>query len=485
MARARDQVAQEIVDTEVSYLKSLETALTVFLRPLEKAGSDPEAAVLSKDQITTMFSNLETLYQLNSRFRDTLRKRREEEWEANPQMGDLFLDFAPYFKMYTLYINNHEAATKLLSSLAKDAKFSTFMAETHSSVPLASLLIEPVQRVPRYKLLLEVLIKNTPPDQPGFENLTKAFDAVSAVAKHINEQLRRRENQDKIAEIQSRFVGGAPNLMSPSRVLIRQGMLIKQCRNKDVPYEFFLFNDMLAYASKIPMSGMYKLHRTLDINSAFHVADDMAKNKNGFMIVSSTKSFKLIGASEEDKANWLKDLTNCMVASSRQVGADFGTFFATQPVWQQDSTAKDCPYCKLKFSVMRRRHHCRKCGNLVCNDCSKRTLSLAPGAEKKRVCDTCVDVLFKKRAAAEPEPDIKAVVAEAPAAEADVSSSDDEFAGPKVPVQEDESEDEEGLTEDDQGPLPPNWLLYYTDGEKLKYYFNTVTGVTVWDRPTA
>jgi hypothetical protein len=54
-------------------------------------------------------------------------------------------------------------------------------------------------------------------------------------------------------------------------VFLKQGPLTKQCRNKDITYEFFLFNDMLVYAAKIPLSGLFKLHRAIDIDAAFRV----------------------------------------------------------------------------------------------------------------------------------------------------------------------------------------------------------------------
>ena len=196
MRRQRDQIAQEIVDTERSFVKSLQTTVTKYLEPLEASAKDPDPSrrLCDVGQIATLFSNIRTLLELNKTFLENVRKRREEEWETDNNMGGLFVDFAPFFKMYTMYINNHQDANNLLTTLtnAKDPLFKEWLDQTQSGGPtLFSLLIEPVQRVPRYKLLLEVLLKNTEEEHPDKADLIKALELVSSTAKHINEQVRR------------------------------------------------------------------------------------------------------------------------------------------------------------------------------------------------------------------------------------------------------------------------------------------------------
>ncbi|XP_065839142.1 uncharacterized protein [Oscarella lobularis] len=59
--------------------------------------------------------------------------------------------------------------------------------------------------------------------------------------------------------------------------------------------------------------------------------------------------------------------------------------------WVPDDEAKNCMACKLKFTTVRRRHHCRKCGGLFCDACSaKRYPLLSIGySDPVRVCDRC------------------------------------------------------------------------------------------------
>lgn len=38
--------------------------------------------------------------------------------------------------------------------------------------------------------------------------------------------------------------------------------------------------------------------------------------------------------------------------------------------WMKDESSSKCQCCGKSFNLMRRRHHCRFCGKLYCNDCS-------------------------------------------------------------------------------------------------------------------
>ncbi len=49
---------------------------------------------------------------------------------------------------------------------------------------------------------------------------------------------------------------------------------------------------------------------------------------------------------------------------------------AHAPVWASDVTSNECSLCRVEFTWLRRRHHCRRCGLLVCDDCSKVRRSL-------------------------------------------------------------------------------------------------------------
>lgn len=61
------------------------------------------------------------------------------------------------------------------------------------------------------------------------------------------------------------------------------------------------------------------------------------------------------------------------------------------PVWVPDDTVAKCYGCAAAFDVLHRRHHCRRCRNVVCGGCSanERLVLLAGLREPVRVCTRC------------------------------------------------------------------------------------------------
>ncbi|OQS04098.1 dihydroflavonol-4-reductase, partial [Thraustotheca clavata] len=59
--------------------------------------------------------------------------------------------------------------------------------------------------------------------------------------------------------------------------------------------------------------------------------------------------------------------------------------------WDEDHVDFKCQCCNAPFTALRRRHHCRECGKLVCGDCSV-SRAIVEGFEdaKQRFCDNCV-----------------------------------------------------------------------------------------------
>ncbi|KLU91129.1 hypothetical protein MAPG_09652 [Magnaporthiopsis poae ATCC 64411] len=46
------------------------------------------------------------------------------------------------------------------------------------------------------------------------------------------------------------------------------------------------------------------------------------------------------------------------------------------PRWQPDAEVTLCPICHTQFSIFVRKHHCRKCGRVVCNSCSPHRITI-------------------------------------------------------------------------------------------------------------
>ncbi|XP_045496348.1 RUN and FYVE domain-containing protein 2 isoform X1 [Colias croceus] len=59
------------------------------------------------------------------------------------------------------------------------------------------------------------------------------------------------------------------------------------------------------------------------------------------------------------------------------------------PNWASDKDATACAACAKEFTIARRKHHCRRCGNIFCGACSEKTVALVGNTKPVRVCDSC------------------------------------------------------------------------------------------------
>lgn len=62
-------------------------------------------------------------------------------------------------------------------------------------------------------------------------------------------------------------------------------------------------------------------------------------------------------------------------------------------IWDKWERSKNCHLCDRPFSTVQRRHHCRKCGAPVCNDCSPHRFQAKGWSKKVRMCSACFSTL--------------------------------------------------------------------------------------------
>ncbi|XP_066149180.1 zinc finger FYVE domain-containing protein 9 [Euwallacea fornicatus] len=68
------------------------------------------------------------------------------------------------------------------------------------------------------------------------------------------------------------------------------------------------------------------------------------------------------------------------------------------PLWIPDADAAACLHCDMKFTVIKRRHHCRACGLVLCSKCCNLRCRLEYLDSEARVCNKCYTILSKNSA---------------------------------------------------------------------------------------
>ncbi|KAE9551496.1 hypothetical protein FO519_005290 [Halicephalobus sp. NKZ332] len=203
------------------------------------------------------------------------------------------------------------------------------------------------------------------------------------------ERLRLSQaNRKRIENIDSCFGTQGETLWTEGRVLVGEGVLMKACRKKPKPRQFFLFNDLLVYGSILISKKRYHKQRTIPLEQVqlTDIKDD-GNIKHAWQIMTRGKSFTVYAATEMEKQEWMLHINRCVhevIKNGKRPASDHAA------VWIPDSEAAECMCCHAStFTVINRRHHCRSCGNVICGNCSTHKLLLPVNKHPVRVCDTC------------------------------------------------------------------------------------------------
>jgi hypothetical protein len=208
MLRRRANVVIEMKTTEESFVSQLEEIRDVFLTPIKAK------ALLSDADLKVLSLNVPLLLNLHLGLRDELRVR-VAQWSRVAEVGGIFLKLVPFLKLHTEYVKTYDVAIQKLTELRANAPFTAFMRTCTSAARaglsgeqyMQTLLIAPIQRIPRYQMLLNECLKATPLQHSDHEQLHRAVEGVRAVANHINDSKKEDDTRRRVAALQRKIQG--------------------------------------------------------------------------------------------------------------------------------------------------------------------------------------------------------------------------------------------------------------------------------------
>lgn len=185
---AKFKILKEIIDTERNYINSLND----FLRLTENAAKSSESLQKQRAQIQEIINiSSSTVKQWETKTAGWDKSPPSDKDVANLSnevTGFLLQNESNFSKTYPAYAANYDAYSQ---DIFQNNELKKINATLPSGKDLASLAIQPVQRVPRYRLLLEELSKKSDPSEKI--SVDKALTRVKAVGINVNEAIRAQE----------------------------------------------------------------------------------------------------------------------------------------------------------------------------------------------------------------------------------------------------------------------------------------------------
>ncbi|KAI8919188.1 hypothetical protein DFJ77DRAFT_265578 [Powellomyces hirtus] len=317
----RLMIVNEMLDTEASYVKGLLIIHKNFMIPL-KEEMNSKSPLITRQDFDSIFRYVEDVMSFNQRLLDNLVER-VARWHHEQVLGDVFIRAAESMKIYAHFVNNYDQAMQTLNNVSENPLFERKLQEINRSLGtrapnLSDLLISPVQRPPRYLLMLKELLKRTTESHPDHANLTIAVRRVERTVQVINE---RKKRHGMMKQMQDSLIGNPINLITPGRFLTHSGTLHELNEASTGPQDIrqertmFLFNDILVCTADVGTSETktFKFAWALpiaDMISVFEEADQSIKVSWKHGISWGVKI--LYGTSVEDHKLWFHTLAHSL-----------------------------------------------------------------------------------------------------------------------------------------------------------------------------
>ena len=411
----------EMVEATENFGKSLSLIETYYREPLQKLGLANE----SVDR--NLFAGIDVVRGLNNKMTESLHEIKKDWKPEISNVGMMLIEIAPYIRLYRQYMLLYPKASWQLKALGSEA-FEKFLETQNellkkkypgrSLTSLSILLTQPIKRVSSIVLLMKELLKRTPTCHTDFGPLKKAVDIWKKISSVIDKAAGKHGRGVELLKIQSRLDpprdlislrGSSSYIMNGVvRTYIHRG---KESKRKDYGwYLGLLFSHVFVLCSSPdglnPETGeitddtaslrivyITSLRRCFKSALNEDVPREVMKRTadHTIQIYGTPSSFNLEVKSWRQKRRWLKAFKQVEAKKSYIFNLPFA------PVWLPPFSpqADSCGICGKKLgSLFRSRHHCRECGNCVCNNCSK-SRELVHGVSRSfremlRVCDACV-----------------------------------------------------------------------------------------------
>jgi len=315
----RNRVMNEVITTERAYVQFLATLREVFIEPLRAK------KILDAQQMREVFGFIEIIEGINR----TIVLEKMESWtpEGDLTPGQVFESFtcqAGYLSSYSSYINNFDDARDRVAKLLESKKsFASFIDDAQKNprcngLTLDAFLIMPVQRLPRYVLLINELLKATPEKSPDHKKLSKALEEMKRLTKSINEKKSEQEQRAMVRLVQNQMTGLTEDLMSVvSRRLLKEGtMSLIPDANAPVAYErhlrqIYLFDDLLIIAhASVDMRGRHRVETELALRDIHHTITESGSTKVLVIVCKSNeaKCFAFVAPTNQETQCWGDEL---------------------------------------------------------------------------------------------------------------------------------------------------------------------------------
>ncbi|XP_043857119.1 rho guanine nucleotide exchange factor 11 isoform X7 [Dromiciops gliroides] len=352
----RQEVINELFVTEASHLRTLRVLDLIFYQRMKKENLMP------REELARLFPNLPELIEIHNSWCEAMKKLREEG-PVIKEISDLMLarfDGAAREELQQVaaqFCSYQSIALELIKTKQrKESRFQLFMQEAESNpqcrrLQLKDLIISEMQRLTKYPLLLENIIKYTDGSSSEYQKLCRARDQCREILKYVNEAVKQTENRQRLESYQKRLdttsLERASNPLAAefksldltTRRMIHEGPLTwRISKDKTVDLHVLLLEDLLVLLQKQDEKLLLKCHSKTSLGSSDNkqtfspvlklnavLIRSVATDKRAFFIICTSELgppqiYELVALTSLDKNMWMELLEGAVQNATRNPG---------------------------------------------------------------------------------------------------------------------------------------------------------------------
>uniref|UniRef100_A0A3B4AP44 Uncharacterized protein n=1 Tax=Periophthalmus magnuspinnatus TaxID=409849 RepID=A0A3B4AP44_9GOBI len=372
----RQEVIYELMQTEMHHVRTLKVLLYVYMYELRQSG------LVDEHRLERLFPAVDALLSHHQHFLDALKHRQrlsqEQEGSNNyqiTQLGDILItQFSGSVgegmkECYSVFCSHQSEATKFYKDLLQNSKKFQNLIRKISQLPLVRRMGIPecfllvTQRITKYPVLIERLIKNTEVDTDEYKSLVQGLSLVKDTIEQVNSQVREYEQVLRLREICYRLepksigrvseerVFRREDLLQNNRTLIQEGSVVWKTPGRQKEIHAVLLSDVLILLQEKDQKFVFATMKNPPVISlrGLIVREVALEDRAMYLICSCTSNMYEIHTSSKDECDsWISHIREAVNRSdSRNVKSLLWLDLAKQQVCVslfEAVTGQECPH---------------------------------------------------------------------------------------------------------------------------------------------
>uniref|UniRef100_A0A183VF23 Pleckstrin homology domain-containing family G member 1 n=1 Tax=Toxocara canis TaxID=6265 RepID=A0A183VF23_TOXCA len=303
------------LETERCYVNDLNDIIQGYLNFFVDHREEFQMTV---DDVSSTFGCIERIFLFNRR----LYHQLDAALLNVALMARCFIENIDGFKDYVTYCTNYQKMVDTLSNLMKNSVVVETLALRQAilghSLPLSAYLLKPVQRVLKYHLFMENILKHSA-ETRGLSDadralITEALECLTAQAEKINEEKKRVEHWERVKELQNalhRWCSEGSEDLSKYGDLLLEGTF--KLAGSKTNRQLFLFEEMLLIVKE--RNGAL-ICKDYIMCSSIMLNESISADPLAFQVLSFDNpkiQYVFLSPNVEQKRQWMKELKRMML----------------------------------------------------------------------------------------------------------------------------------------------------------------------------